>query len=179
MNTGVIAARYARTLLKYVGDSPAGEAVCSEAEAIETALSRVDGFRTAVENRVAVTPAEKVSLMRAAAGGKLEPEMESFLGLVIKNGREKLLKLILHDFRMTFLRSRKILAASLVTVNGNSSLEEALKKIVRAKSGYDVRVESRTDPEIIGGFVFTVDDYRIDASVAGQLESVRRALEAE
>ncbi len=165
--------------MKYVGDSPAGEAVCSEAEAIETALSRVDGFRTAVENRVAVTPAEKVSLMRAAAGGKLEPEMESFLGLVIKNGREKLLKLILHDFRMTFLRSRKILAASLVTVNGNSSLEEALKKIVRAKSGYDVRVESRTDPEIIGGFVFTVDDYRIDASVAGQLESVRRALEAE
>ena len=117
--------------------------------------------------------------MRAAAGGKLEPEMESFLGLVIKNGREKFLKLILHDFRMTFLRSRKILAASLVTVDGDPSLVEALREMVRAKSGYDVRVESRTDPEIIGGFVFTVDDYRIDASVAGQLESVRRALKAE
>lgn len=41
-------------------------------------------------------------------------------------------------------------------------------------TGGEVRLEEKADPDIIGGLVLTVGDYRLDASVRGQLETLRK-----
>lgn len=49
-----------------------------------------------------------------------------------------------------------------------------IRALVKEKAGFDVIINVVTDPELIGGFVFDVDDYLVDSSVKRQLDTVRR-----
>ncbi len=73
-----------------------------------------------------------------------------------------------------WFRSKKILRAKLTSVVPSARLEESLSRMVKQQTGCDVIIESTIDPQLIGGFVFTVDDVRLDASVSGQIEALRR-----
>jgi len=53
---------------------------------------------------------------------------------------------------------------------------EAVKKDVLAKVGEQATVSFRVDPDILGGLVIRVGGKVLDASVAGQLESLRHSI---
>ncbi len=53
---------------------------------------------------------------------------------------------------------------------------EAVKKDILAKVGSQATVSFRVDPTILGGLVIRVGGKLLDASVAGQLESLRQSL---
>lgn len=174
MNTGVIASRYAKALLKYVGDLSDGDVLCSQVLTLEKALREVPQLREAVVNPTTVSADRKVELLRSALGGDMHPSLESFIRLVLDHGREEYLKIILHDFADQYFRQHKLLRASLVSAVKSEKLEASLTKLVKDSTGCDVIIESAVNPDIIGGFIFTVDDARLDASVTGQLASLRR-----
>ena len=44
---------------------------------------------------------------------------------------------------------------------------------MKRKTGDEVIIEVDVDPSIIGGFVFDIDDYLVDASVKRQLDVIR------
>lgn len=174
MNQGVIAARYAKALLKYAGEISDGEILCSQVMTIEKALDEVLQLRTLIENPAGVSVAEKLALMKASLGGTMDPSLERFILLVLDNGREKLFRQIFHGFVEMFFTSRNILRARLVSSVPSEKLEKALASLVRKQTGCDVVIDTSVDPELIGGFVFTVGDARFDASVSGQLDTLRR-----
>ena len=47
---------------------------------------------------------------------------------------------------------------------------------VLENSGLRVVLETSVNPDIIGGFVFEIDDYILDASVRSSIEKIRREL---
>jgi F0F1-type ATP synthase delta subunit len=53
---------------------------------------------------------------------------------------------------------------------------EAVKSDVLSKVGSQATVSFRVDPDILGGLVIRVGGKVLDASVAGQLESLRQSL---
>jgi len=53
---------------------------------------------------------------------------------------------------------------------------EAVKKDILAKVGSQATVTFRVDPNILGGLVIRVGGKQLDASVAGQLESLRQTI---
>ncbi len=174
MNSGVIATRYAKALLKYVGEISDGEILCSQVMTLENALDKVLQLRALVENPAGVGVEEKLGLLKASLGGGMHPSLENFVRMVLQNGREKLFRQIFHGFVDMYFRSKNILRAKLVSTVPSEKLEKALTAMVKEKTGCDVLIESSVDPELIGGFVFTVDDIRFDASVSGQLDTLRR-----
>jgi F0F1-type ATP synthase delta subunit len=52
----------------------------------------------------------------------------------------------------------------------------AVKKDILAKVGSQATVSFRVDPGILGGLVIRVGGKVLDASVAGQLESLRQSI---
>ena len=42
--------------------------------------------------------------------------------------------------------------------------------------GKKIELEQSVIPEIVGGFILDVDDYRIDASVVAQVNKIKRTL---
>lgn len=176
MDDGIIASRYAGALLKYVLETGNGERVCAEAKRLEQALTRLPELRLVLDNPADVAAAQKLSLLRAALGEEpVSDEMERFLRLVLDKGRIPLLRLMLHDFVALFHRTRNVLYARLTTAApAQEALIERLRALVREKTGKEAVIETAVDPELIGGFVFDVEDYRMDASVLRSLRRIRR-----
>lgn len=145
MNTGAIAARYAKALLKLVDETGRGEQVCAQ-------------VRRMLEDPNQI-PKE------------LEPDLCRFVSLVKEKGRESYLRLILHSFVSMYDREHGIKVAHLTTAVPDPDLEEQLRGVL---TGCRLVFKTKVDPSIVGGFVLVVDDLMMDASVKRQLDLIRR-----
>lgn len=148
MNAGIIATRYAGALLRHVTETGGGRRVYGQV----TALLRDPDKRP----------------------DSLEPELERFVSLMMRRGRADLLRESLVSFVRQYRRANHIKLARLTTAVPSPGLEDKVCKLIAAETGCEVILDSRVAPDIIGGFVFVVDDLLLDASVARQLELIRR-----
>ena len=175
MNRSIVITRYALALVKYARENGHGEIVCSEAEILENAMHTVPELRrmvTAAQD--AVSAFDKKKLLQSALGNRMSQEMSRFLTLLNRNGRMELVEEILRDFVVMYHRTVGIRKARLVTATEPSErLLQRLKALVKQKTGDDVIIDVEVDPSLIGGFVFDIDDYLMDASVKRQLERIR------
>ena len=149
MNTGVISSRYARALLKLVGETGGGAEVAAQVQQL-------------------LDDPEKVSSMQ------LRPELQDFVALLARNGRTQYLKLALTTFLGMYKESRGIHVAYLTTAVPAPSLEEKLARLVREKTGGEIELHTKVDPSVIGGFIFEIDGKLLDASVSHKIEEIRR-----
>ncbi|MBQ9193856.1 MAG: F0F1 ATP synthase subunit delta [Bacteroidales bacterium] len=174
MNTGIVVTRYARALVLYVRETGQGDLVCAQAEKLFLALSEVGDLDRMMRAQDVVPGEEKIRLLETAAGAPLAAPLERFLRLLLDKGRMGLVREILHDFVDQYRRSIGIRKAHLTVVSEPSeTLLERLRALVRAQTGDEVVIDVDIDPSLVGGFVFDVDDYLLDASVSHQLELIR------
>lgn len=148
MNTGIISSRYAAALLRYTEETGGGERVYAQVR------------------RLLEYPAQDP--------GPLEPELERFVRLLSDNGRLDEVRFIFRSFLSMYCRSKGIVVARLTTVVPAGGLERKLRTMLEKQFGGEVLVETRTDPELIGGFTLEVGDYLLDASVRRQIGTLRR-----
>ena len=175
MNRSIVITRYATALVKYVRETGQGEIVCSEAETLMRTIRETPDLRRmlAAADDV-VSPSDKKKLLQAALGNSISPDLSRFLNLLNQNGRMDLVEDILRDFVTRYRRSKGIRKARLITVSQPSErLLQRLKALVKEKTGDDVIIEVEVDPSLIGGFVFDLDQYLMDASVKHQLDRIR------
>lgn len=178
MNTGIISSRYADALLKYVKETGEGTAVFRQAGILYEALQASGKFARLLESQTLFSSDEKMALVRRVFGEeKMCLTMEKFLRLVLMHGRVEYLRYMLYDFRERWYDANGIRHARLVVSAPSPELEERLKRISREITGKDLEVKTEVDPSLIGGFVFEVDDKRVDASVSRQLSELKRRFE--
>lgn len=175
MNRAIVITRYATALVKYVCETGHGDIVCSEAEVLMRALHDVPDLHRMIEAAGDVVSGfEKKKLLQSALGNRMSPELSRFLSLLNRNGRMALVSDILRDFVDIYHKGIGICRAHLTTVAEPSErLLQRLKALVKQKTGDDVIIEVSVDPGLIGGFVFDMDDYLLDASVKRQLDLIR------
>ena len=176
MNRSIVISRYATALVKYVRETGQGEVVCVQAETLVHALHSVPELRRMIQAAPDAVPArEKIKLLKGALGNSMSREMDRFLSLLGGKGRLELVEEILRDFVDLYRRSVGIRKARLVTATAPSErMLQRLKDLVKEKTGDDAFIEVEVDPSIIGGFVFDIDDYLMDASVKYQLDRIRQ-----
>jgi F-type H+-transporting ATPase subunit delta len=174
MNTGIITSRYARALLEFVDETGHGDIVCGQVLTLESALDNSEELRRLMDDPAAVTDSEKLSLLKSALGNApMADELDRFIKLILKRGRMEYFRQMLHTFVAMYRKSRGIRTARLISAVASPELEAKLKSLVKEKTGDDVILETKVDPNVIGGFIFIIDDYMIDASISHQLEILK------
>lgn len=158
MNTGLIANRYAAALLEYARQQQSLDVVHDEADRL------YDLLQYDIDTLDAVVPT-------------LSDVMQRFLSVVIANGRADCLLFILHAFHERYDHLMGIATAHLVTAVSMPELEQRLRSLLSEKGYREVHFDSTVDPKLLGGFVLRIDDSRVDASVATQVEMLRREFE--
>lgn len=174
MNTGIIASRYADALLKYVGQTGDGEETFRQAEKLETAIHASREIKTVAESPLHISAAKKLEVMEAAVGESLTPSLRKFLTLVLKNGRSDSLIYILHYFTARYTEAKGISVGKLMVSATSEKLETRLKEMLKELTGRELKLNVSVNPDLIGGFVFEIDDKRLDASISRQLAELRR-----
>ena len=87
MNQSIIVTRYARSLVKLVGETGRGGAVCREAEELVKAIHQLPELQrmiTAADD--VVPPSRKTELLQKALGSEMTPDLGQFLALLNRNG---------------------------------------------------------------------------------------------
>lgn len=176
MNSGVIASRYAKALLKYVEETGAGDKVYSQACVLGLRFVEIRQLRDFVENHAELPVEKKIDLLKAALGEDSAPEMVTFVNLITQRRRMNLFSRMLVSFIMQYRAANQIKVGRIMLAAPVDGLKERLEALFHERTGADVQLYESINPEILGGFVFEMDGYRLDASVENQFRRIRRQL---
>ncbi len=114
-------------------------------------------------------------LKKAIAGA--EPELVNFLELLIEKHRMPVLFRIRRQFDSLWDKENKRLG---VTVTSAVELDpEVAKRIgseIEEQTGNEVELESRVDPDILGGLIVQVGNMVLDTSIKNRLEKLRKSV---
>ena len=176
MNAGPIAHRYAKALLKFTQEIGAGEQNYSQACVLVLRMQELRQFADAVQKHPEVSLERKIALLDAALGEPMAEELRRFVVLVYEHKRIEHFERMLYSFIEQYRSANAIMVGKLVTAAPVAGLKERLQDALAEKIGVSVFLDEDINPEILGGFVLNIDDYRVDASVEGQFRLLRREL---
>lgn len=174
MDLGSISKRYAKALLTYAVESEAEDIVYAEVQTLCQNLLALPDLQKAMGNPI-VTREKKLELLKEAAGGNASIVFERFLWMVLERKRERQLLFMMHSYIDLYRRRKnlfigKLTTAAPITDETETNIRRQLEQAIAANIEFNTNV----DPAIVGGFILQVESYRVDASVSGQLQRIRK-----
>lgn len=177
MDVGVLAVRYAKALLDYALGEGVAEEVYSRMNVLGDCFAANPALSSTLEDPL-LSRQEKLDLLSVASGdGKVKEVLENFFSLVIERRRENYLRSAALSYIDLYRKEKGIAVVRITTaVPLEKEMEEKILAKVSGMLGKRIELLKSVDPAIEGGFIFDIDDYRMDASVAAQLRRIRRSL---
>ena len=176
MDIGIVSMRYAKALMEYAKSTGTEDRLYTEMRTLIWSFQKHPCLRTALENPV-LSVREKFSLICTAAVGDAptERELARFITLVLRNRREAFLQYICLSYLDLYRKSRHIGIAKLTTaVPVSHEIWERIRNSASHLLHAEMELQTDVDPSIEGGFIFDVNDFRLDASIATQLKRVKQ-----
>ena len=171
--------RYAKALLQYALEQGDADQVYLE---MQTLAGRMRAVR-AIHDRLVdptVSVGDKCNLLEiAVTDGKkpLSGSSKAFFKLAVGAGRGDYLLFMAVSYQDLYRLKNGIVPVQLITATPvGDERRERLKQLVNNVEHGKVEWTHTVDPAIEGGFVLMVDGYRMDASVAWQLQRIRKEL---
>lgn len=177
MDNGKISVRYARALLQ-----TANEEGCAR-EVYEGLVRLTANYGLAIQqfNEALSNPMneaqEKLQLLHAAIGDPVHPCLARFLEFVTEKRRENRIFLIALKYQELYRKEQHLLRADVTTATELD--DKALASIgdyVRDTFHQDTELHVKVDPTLIGGFVLDIEHDRLDASIKGRLEKLKKEI---
>jgi F-type H+-transporting ATPase subunit delta len=126
-----------------------------------------------------VTTEQLAQLVIDIVGGRLDEEGRNFLRVLAQNRRLGFLPEIAAIYEKLKAEEENTVD---VTVTSAVALDAALQKkfaaALKERLHRDVRLQSQTDPSLLGGAILRADDLVIDGSLRGRLERLGAELKA-
>jgi F-type H+-transporting ATPase subunit delta len=174
-----VAGVYAEALLNAAEKKGQADEVLAELEALVGDLFRRDPHLEAFFSSTAVGRARKEQTIRDAFDGRASELLVNFLLVLNSHNRLELLRPAADAYRELYDRRRNrvpVLVRSAVPLTDEQ--QQRLREQVRAAADRPAEpvLQTRVDPELIGGLVVQVGDYLYDASVRRRLDAIRNEI---
>jgi F-type H+-transporting ATPase subunit delta len=166
---------YARALFEAAEEKGRLAPVREQLAQVVEAEAEVPELRELLRNPQLDPQARAQAIQDILAGA--DEILRNFLLLLADKGRSSQLDEIAREFERLVAEAEGIVHAELTTAVELSDQEagELLERVEQA-SGRKVEATRDVDPDLIGGIVLQVGSYRLDGSVRGRLQRLRREL---
>ncbi len=175
MKSTKVSTRYAQALLDLAIEQNKLEIVANDMRFLDSTSNENKDFILFLESPI-VNSAKKIEVLKAIFE-QFDVLSSAFVSLIAKNRREAYLPGIAAAFE-TLLKAHKGIVP--ITITSAIVLDESTKASIIAKVQSSVKgtleVTEKTDASLIGGFIVSMGDTRIDASVASQLNQLKQRL---
>ena len=167
-----VAGRYAKSLIELAQEQNALDAVHDDMLAFSKVCEENREFKTVLSNPI-VSHSKKLDILNAVFGKKINKLTTAIFNIITRKNRESILYDISKEFHNQYNRLKGIGRAKVVTSveldkKQLASFEQLVEKAIDKK----VELDSQVDEDLIGGFVLTVEDKQVDASVRSQLNKL-------
>jgi len=175
MSVNRIASRYAKSLIDLAVDQ----------DNLEKIHEDISSFKKATENRdlhlmlksPIVNVGKKRQVFEALFGDKYDKLTKAFFDIILTKGREMYLPEIADAFLLQYkvLKHISIITLTTAVPLGAESLSAIKQELLKSVATDDnVDIETKVDPNILGGFIIEFDDRLYDASVSHKLEKLKK-----
>jgi F-type H+-transporting ATPase subunit delta len=104
-----------------------------------------------------------------------DPVLMNFLNLLIENHRMPVIFHIRRQYQRLWDEENKMLPVEITSAIAlDPATTEGLGKAIGERTGREVQLAARVDPDILGGVVLRVGNSILDASIRNRLEQLRR-----
>lgn len=172
----MVSVRYARALFSFAKERKKETRVYEDMKMLWTSFNREPALKAALANPVLQT-AIKEKLLVSAAGIEVSEEYSRFIRLVLLHKRENLIQIICLIYLGLYRKEKRISRMVIETaVPLDPTIGNRLIYELQLKTSGTVELSEHIRPELIGGIIMRMDNYRLDASVASELKKARNQL---
>lgn len=181
MNEGLIPRRYAKALYKVAVQKSAAADIYDLMSTLASSFAGNDRLEPTIANPF-VKDAEKINLLNTAAGDSDKSRADlfnDFLKLLVKNKRIDLIRATALAYLDLYRKANNIFIVDVTSAAPMSDDELArIRKAIadQLPADADIRLNTTVDPDLIGGFVVSLDNKRLDASIKNELKQLRLKL---
>jgi F-type H+-transporting ATPase subunit delta len=126
-----------------------------------------------------VTTDQLAQLVIDIVGGKLDEEGRNFLRVLAQNRRLGFLPEIAAIYEKLKAEEENTVDVTVISaVALDAALQKKFAAALKERLHRDVRLQSQTDPSLLGGAILRADDLVIDGSLRGRLERLGAELKA-
>ncbi len=176
MEFGIISKRYAKALMAFAREHRVEDRLYEECKMLLYSYHNEPNLRQVLENPF-LPKEEKLKLLSAAANGKRDSSEQfvRFIRLVLAQHREKYLPMMCLNYMGLYRKLKHVAVAKLTTaVPLTLEMEEKIKSISGKRLHASMEMQTVVDPAVEGGFIFDINDFRMDASVATQIRKIKQ-----
>jgi F-type H+-transporting ATPase subunit delta len=167
------AIRYAKAVLSLASDQNSAEAVNNDMKLIASTIAESKDLSDALQSPVISSSIKKSVLLEVFKNSN--KTTLNLIDTLISNKRVAIIGDVAIKYNQLFDQSKGV---ELATVTTATALTDDLKIKVLAKAkeltGKEIEVENIIDESIIGGFILRIGDKQYNASIANQLNKLKR-----
>lgn len=177
MDNGRISVRYARALFQLAQEQHCEEAIYDGLTRFaHNYLLAIAQFNEVLADPI-VAQEEKVKLIEMAIGEPVHDTLKQFIAFVADQKREDKMFLIAMKFMEMYRTKHSILHTHVTTATELPEVTyDKIKAFIKQTFDADAEMDVHIDPSLIGGFILDIENTRMDASVAGQLNALKNRL---
>jgi ATP synthase F1 delta subunit len=170
-----IARVYATALFQAAKDKGELDAIRDQLHQFVDALNENRDLRLFFFSPYFSSTEKQEALEKAITGA--EPELINFLELLLEKGRMPVIFRIQRQYDAMWAKENKRLGVTVTSaVELDPQIAERIGEEIERQTGNTVELESRVDPEILGGLVLQVGNMVLDTSIRNRLEKLRKSV---
>ncbi len=172
-----ISKNYAQALSESISDDLAQkETILEEIKTINASFNQTKNSWD-IFNNPAISQGEKKELLKKLFNGKINLKLQNFLSLLIDKNRFNLLSEIQDELIKIINKLNNVVVAEVESASEiDEATMESLKQRLKELKNEKVTIETKINPELIGGLVVKINDLIYDGSIKGKLEGLKRRL---
>jgi len=174
MSELTVASRYAKSLIDLAGEQKLVEEIKNDMDLFHHTL-RVNPELKAVLANPIVSHPKKIRILDDVFEKKVNSVTIAFFKLMINKSRGEVLYATAKEYVHQYDIKNNIVEAKVVSATELSAAnKEKLVADIKEATGGNIKLETKVDPSLIGGFVLTVGDRQVDTSIATDLRKLKK-----
>jgi F-type H+-transporting ATPase subunit delta len=175
--TASMAGRYAVALFELAKESKQLPQLETDLKSFQGMLDHSQDLRRLVRSPVISAEDQAKALGAILQRAGISGLTASFFKLIVRNRRLFAIADMLKDFRTLLARERGEVSADVTSAHTLTADQiNALKDALHAQVGKDVQINTRVDPNLLGGLIVKVGSRMIDSSLRTKLNNLRVAM---
>lgn len=167
------AVRYAKALLSLSIDQKTSETVNGDMQLIANTLSESADLGNMLQNPIIPSSTKKNVLLEVFKA--TDQSTQNLIDVLVSNNRVDILGNVALAFNQLFDELKGVKVATVTTaVALTADLEQKVLAKAKELTGADVEIKNIIDESILGGFILRIGDVQYNASVANQLNKLKR-----
>ncbi len=167
------AIRYAKAVLSLATDNNTAEVVNNDMQLISNTVAQSKDLKDMLYSPVITSAIKKSALLEIFKG--INPATVNLIDTLITNKRTDLLAAVASNFISLYEKQKGSQIAIVTTaVPLTAALETKVLAKVKELTGKETAVKNIVDESILGGFILRVGDTEYNASIANQLNKLKR-----